>query len=201
VFCSFNQFIKINPGTFDIWCRLLSAIPGSVLWLLNQRDEGKTNLIREAERRGIASDRLIFATRKPLAEHLARLRLADLALDTFPCNSHTTASDALWAGVPLVTRIGETFAGRVAASLLTTHGFADLIVTTDEAYFELALSLARAPEKLQAIRERLETARLSSPLFDTTRFARDLERLYEEIWQQRDMARHERKPIVLTQGS
>jgi predicted O-linked N-acetylglucosamine transferase (SPINDLY family) len=201
VFCSFNQFIKINPGTFDIWCRLLSAIPGSVLWLLDQKadgEEARTNLRREAEKRGISSDRLIFAAFKPLTEHLARLQLADLALDTFPYNSHTTASDALWAGVPLVTRIGETFASRVAASLLTAHGFADLIVTTDEAYFELALSLASAPEKLKNIRERLEAARLGTPLFDTTRFARDLVRLYEEIWQQRDVARHERKPIVLT---
>ncbi|MDR0781106.1 MAG: tetratricopeptide repeat protein [Pseudomonadales bacterium] len=200
VFCSFNQFIKINPGTFDIWCRLLSAIPGSVLWLLDQKangEEAKADLRREAEKRGIAGDRLIFAAFRPLDEHLARLQLADLALDTFPYNSHTTASDALWAGVPLLTRMGETFASRVAASLLTTHGFADLVVTTDEAYFDLALSLACAPGKLKTLRERLGAARLSTPLFDTARFARDLERLYEEIWRQRDVPGHERKPIML----
>ncbi|MDR0781709.1 MAG: tetratricopeptide repeat protein [Pseudomonadales bacterium] len=203
VFCCFNQFIKINPSTFDLWCRLLAAIPGSVLWLLDPQidgEEAKANLKREAEQRGIASDRLIFAARKPQAAHLARLQLADLALDTFPCNSHTTASDALWAGVPLVTRIGDTFASRVAASLLTTHGCADLVVATDAAYFKLVLALARAPEKLQALRERLAAARLNTPLFDTTRFTRDLERLYENIWQQREVPRHERRPIVLRPG-
>jgi predicted O-linked N-acetylglucosamine transferase (SPINDLY family) len=197
VFCSFNQFIKINPGTFDIWCRLLTNIPGSVLWLLNEQEEGAAHLRQEAQRRGVSGERLVFARRQPLAEHLARLRLADLALDTFPCNSHTTASDALWAGLPLVTRIGDTFASRVAASLLTTHGFAELITATDEAYFELASSLARAPEKLTALRDRLAAARLRSPLFDTHRFTRDLERLYEAIWKQQSLPRAERAPIVL----
>jgi predicted O-linked N-acetylglucosamine transferase (SPINDLY family) len=128
---------------------------------------------------------------------LARLRLADLALDTFPYTSHTTASDALWAGVPLVTRIGATFASRVAASLLTTHGFPELIAPDDAAYFELALSLVNQPERLRQLRQKLDAVRLSSPLFDTVRFARDLERLYEALWQQQSTPRDQRQPIVL----
>ncbi|MDR2212814.1 MAG: tetratricopeptide repeat protein [Pseudomonadales bacterium] len=197
VFCAFNQFIQLNPGTFAIWCRVLSTIPDSVLWLLHDNDEGVANLRHEAQKHGIAKERLVFASRTPPARHLARLRLADIALDTFPHNAQTAASDALWAGVPLVTRKGDSFASRTAASLLTAHGVADLITTTDEAYLELILSLARAPEKLRAMRERLETARLNSPLFDAPRFTRNLERLYEEIWQRRDTPVHERKPLAL----
>jgi predicted O-linked N-acetylglucosamine transferase (SPINDLY family) len=198
VFCSFNQFIKFNPAIFYTWCRLLAAIPDSVLWLPDGNAEGVSNLKKEAEKCGISSNRLVFATRTPsLAEHMARLQLADLALDTFPYNSHTTAADALWAGVPLVTRMGEIFASRVAASLLTTHGFPELVTSTDEAYFELALTLASAPEKLKAIREKLAAVRFTSPLFDTVRFARDLERLYEKIWEQRDIPRHERMAVIL----
>jgi predicted O-linked N-acetylglucosamine transferase (SPINDLY family) len=199
VFCSFNQFLKINSQTFDVWCRLLAAIPGSVLWLLAEHEEGMVNLRREAEQRGIAADRLVFAPRKPRMEHLARLQLADLGLDTFPCNSHTTASDALRAGVPLATRIGQTFAGRVAASLLTAHGFPELIAPDDDqAYFDLVLSLASEPEKLRHLRQQLRAAVQSSPLFDPARFARDLERLYEAMWQQQGIPRAEQMPIVLT---
>jgi predicted O-linked N-acetylglucosamine transferase (SPINDLY family) len=199
VFCSFNQFIKINPSTFDAWCRLLAATPGSVLWLLGGHvpKTGEINLRRQAQQRGIASDRLIFAPIKPPAAHLARLRLADLALDTFPYNSHTTASDALWMGVPLITRIGQTFASRVAASLLTVHGFPELVASDDQAYFALALSLVSEPEKLCGIRQKLDAARFGSPLFDTTGFSRDLERLYETIWQQQRIPRHERTALIL----
>jgi predicted O-linked N-acetylglucosamine transferase (SPINDLY family) len=198
VFCCFNQHGKINPATFDIWCRLLAAVPGSVLWLLNQGTASQSNLVREARQRGVAGNRLVFARYRPPAEHLARLRLADLALDTFPCTSHTTASDALWAGVPLVTRIGQTFASRVAASLLTTHGLPELIAPDDQACFGLALSLARQPEKLRQLRQKLDAARLASPLFDTAGFARDLERLYEAMWQQQGIPRDQRPPIVLS---
>jgi predicted O-linked N-acetylglucosamine transferase (SPINDLY family) len=197
VFCSFNQFIKFHPATFDIWCRLLAATPGSVLWLLGRDEKAQSNLKREAQTRGIADERLIFARRESPAKHAARLRLADLALDTFPCNSHTTASDALWAGVPLVTRIGTTFASRVAASVLTAHGFPELIALDDEAYFDIAMSLIRQPEKLRRLRQRLDAARFASPLFDTGRFARDLERLYEAMWQQQSLPRDRRGPIVL----
>jgi protein O-GlcNAc transferase len=197
VFCSFNQFLKINPETFDVWCRLLAVTPGSVLWLIGECEEGIANLRREARKRGITDDRLVFAPRKPRAEHLARLQLADLSLDTFPCNSHTTASDALRAGVPLVTRIGGSFAGRVAASVLTTHGFPELIARSDQSYFELALSLAHDPARLSNIRLRLRDARQTSPLFDAKRFARDLERLYQLIWSQRDVPRNHRSPIAL----
>jgi predicted O-linked N-acetylglucosamine transferase (SPINDLY family) len=199
VFCSFNQFIKINPSTFDIWCRLLAATPGSVLWLLDghKPDTGQAHLRREARQRGIADERLVFAPVKAPPAHLARLRLADLALDTFPYNSHTTASDALWAGVPLVTRIGQTFASRVAASLLTAHGLPELIAQDDEAYFALALSLANEPDKLRGIRQKLDAARLASPLFDTVGFTRDLERLYEAIWRQQSVPRNERTALIL----
>ncbi len=198
VFCCFNQFLKINPEMLDIWGRLLAEIPGSVLWLLQEHEEGKANLEYEAEKRGVSRDRLIFSARTSLANHLKRLQLADLALDTFPCNSHTTASDALWAGVPLVTRIGQTFASRVAASLLTAHGFPELIAPDNETYFQLVLSLVREPDKLRHIRQKLHAARLNSPLFDTVRFTRDLERLYEAIWQQQSIPRSERLPIVLS---
>jgi len=197
VFCSFNQFHKINPATFDLWCRLLAALPGSVLWLLAEREEGMANLKREAAQRGIGENRLVFAPRKPRAEHLARLQLADLSLDTFPCNSHTTASDCLRAGVPLATRIGPAFAGRVAASLLTAHGLPELIAPDDETYFKLALSLASDAEALQRVRLKLRAAAQRSPLFDPVRFARDLERLYEAIWHRHQTAAHDRTPIVL----
>jgi predicted O-linked N-acetylglucosamine transferase (SPINDLY family) len=199
VFCSFNQFIKLNPATFDVWCRLLAATPGSVLWLLGGHGPGagQANLRREAQQRGIAGERLIFAPVKPPAAHLARLRLADLALDTFPYNSHTTASDALWMGVPLVTRIGQTFASRVAASLLITHGLPELVAPDDDSYLALALSLVKQPEQLRGIRRKLDAARFSSPLFDTIGFTRDLERLYEAIWQQQRIPRHERTALVL----
>ncbi|MDB5765810.1 MAG: hypothetical protein JWQ61_624 [Collimonas fungivorans] len=183
VFCSFNQVQKINPSTFGLWCRLLAAVPDSVLWLLDPgHPVARENLCNQAVHRGIAAQRLVFAPRLPLEQHLGRLQLADLALDTFPCNSHTTASDALWAGVPLITRSGELFASRVAASLLTAHGFPELIAGNDEEFLTLALALANDPARLETLRERLQQARLASPLFDTARFTRDLESLYAAIW-------------------
>ena len=183
VFCSFNQSVKITPVVFDLWCRLLKAVPGSVLWLLeDDRDVVQMNLRHEAALRGIAPERLVFAGNLPLAEHLARLRLADLMLDTFPYTSHTTASDALWVGLPLVTCIGETFASRVAASLLHAAKMPELITTTFDDYFRLALDLATHPDKLATIKDTLATHRLTCPLFDSARFTRDLERLYERMW-------------------
>lgn len=198
VFCCFNQPLKINPGDFDLWCRLLLATPGSILWLLDPRtDQARDNLRREAGQRGVQPQRILFAPRVLPQQHFARLQLADLALDTFPYNSHTTGSDALRAGVPLVTRIGEQFASRVAASLLTAHGFPELIATDPQGYYDLALSLAHDPQKLATLRRRMEQARPTSPLFDPSRFARDLERLYRAIWEQRETQAGERKPIIL----
>jgi protein O-GlcNAc transferase len=184
VFCSFNQSFKFNPESFDVWCRLLREVPGSVLWLLSAPAPVMDNLRREAQVRGVESSRLTFAPRAPLADHLGRLQLAGLALDTFPYNSHTTASDALWAGVPLVTLAGKTFASRVAASLLNAAGLPELATATWDDYFSLAKALALDAPRLHALRMRLLEYRLSCPLFDTERFARDLEGLYLRMWEQ-----------------
>ncbi|MBF0181683.1 MAG: tetratricopeptide repeat protein, partial [Magnetococcales bacterium] len=184
VFCSFNQSCKINEKSFSIWCRLLEAVPGSLLWLREAPAEAVANLRREAMERGIDPDRLCFAPRTATLEaHLSRLQLADLALDTFPYNSHATGCDALWSGVPMVTLQGEAFAGRVGASLLHAVGLPERIAPDPEGYLALAVELARHPERLRALRERLRVNRLSWPLFDTARFAKDLERLYQRIWQ------------------
>lgn len=183
VFCSFNQSYKFNPALFDRWCHLLASVPDSVLWLLRPSvPAAMHNLRREAERRGIAPQRLLFAEHRPLPAHLGRLQLADLALDTYPYGSHTTGSDALWAGVPLLTRIGDTFASRVGASLLSAVGLPELIATDWERYIALARRLAEHPAELAALRDKLARQRLTAPLFDTEAFCRDLERLYRRMW-------------------
>lgn len=182
VFCSFNQSYKLSPTLFDRWCRLLRGVPGSVLWLLRPAAAAVANLRAEAGKRGVEAERLIFAEHLPVSEHLGRLQLADLALDTFPYGSHTTGSDALWVGVPMVTMLGETFASRVGASLLHAAGLPELVAESWEAYEALAQGLAMDPPRLAALREQLGAQRLTAPLFDTLAFARDLERLYEAIW-------------------
>jgi protein O-GlcNAc transferase len=182
VFCSFNNNYKITPDIFDIWMRLLQAVPGSVLWLM-ETSHGISGMLRnEAEQRGVAPERLVFARRMEQAEHLARHRLADLFLDTFHYNAHTTASDALWAGLPVLTRIGNTFASRVAASLLRAANLPDLVTQSTEEYEALALALSRDPARLQALRQRLAATRDSCPLFDTPRFTRGLEAAYRAMW-------------------
>jgi predicted O-linked N-acetylglucosamine transferase (SPINDLY family) len=181
VFCSFNNNYKITPAEFYIWMRLLGRMPGSVLWLLQDNEWAAANLRREAAARGIDPARLIFAERAPNAEHLARQRCADLFLDTFKVNAHTTASDALWAGLPIVTKLGKSFVARVAGSLLHAAGLPELVTETDEAYEALALALATDPAKLAAIREKLSTNRLMTPLFDTERYTRDFEALLESM--------------------
>lgn len=143
ILCAFNNLYKITPHMFYVWCRLLHEVEDSVLWLTSSNAEANTNLRAEAVRLGIAGDRLIFAPRTDLAAHLARFRLADLFLDTFPCTAHTTASDALWCGVPVVTRIGETFASRVAASLLRAAGLPELIAKDAEHYYEIARAIIK----------------------------------------------------------
>ena len=178
VFCSFNNSYKITPPVFDAWMRLLGAVDGSVLWLLEGNAVAPGNLRREAAARGVAPERLVFARRRPLAEHLARHRLADLFLDTLPVNAHTTASDALWAGLPVVTALGATFAGRVAGSLLRAAGLPELVTDALPAYEALALALARDPARLGAIRTRLAATRTDCPLFATDRFRRHLEAAY-----------------------
>lgn len=182
VFCCFNNNYKIEPEVFDVWMRILQHVPGSVLWLLRASPESEANLRVEAQQRGIEPDRLVFAERRPKAEHLARHRLADLFLDTFYYNAHTTASDALWAGVPVLTCAGETFASRVGASLLRAVGLSELIADSRAAYEQMAITLATDHQALAALRARLQQDLGSKPLFDTERFARNLERAYQEMW-------------------
>ena len=181
VFCSFNQAYKILPEVFSAWMRLLKAAPDSVLWLLDS--PAAANLRREAQECRVDPARLVFAPPLPLERHLGRLAAADLFLDTFPYNAHTTASDALWMGVPLVTRMGETFPSRVAASLLEAVGLPELATSSLADYESLALRLARSPELLGALRERLVRARASAALFDTPRYVRNLEAAYEKMWE------------------
>jgi len=183
VLCSFNNSYKISPAIFDVWTRLLAATPGSVLWLLRTNELVEDNLRSEAARRGVDAARLIFAPVMPLAEHLARHRHADLFLDTVPCNAHTTASDALWAGLPVLTCNGNTFAGRVAGSLLRAIGLPELITESLDEYERAALDLARDPQRLTALRQRLEKNRGTSALFDLPRYTRNIEAAYARMWQ------------------
>jgi predicted O-linked N-acetylglucosamine transferase (SPINDLY family) len=183
VFCCFNTTYKITPSVFDLWMRILAQVPASVLWLLEDNPLSATNLRKEAARRGIASERLVFARPLPLAQHLARLKLADLYLDTFPYNAHTTASDALFVALPVLTRSGESFASRVAASLLRALSLpeadlSELIATTPAEYERLAIELALHPERLRHLRERLAHNGLTAPLFDTAAFTRHIEAAY-----------------------
>ncbi|MGM4915727.1 O-linked N-acetylglucosamine transferase family protein [Tardiphaga sp. 813_E8_N1_3] len=181
VFCCFNNAYKITPDVFDSWMRVLSAVDGSVLWLLEDSAAAVANLRREVELRGIDPARLVFAARMSPAEHLARHRCAGLFLDTLPYNAHTTASDALWAGLPLLTCRGETFAGRVAASLLQNLGVPELIAAKRDDYDRMAIALAENPERLSSIREKLSANRLKMPAFDTRRLARDIETAFRKM--------------------
>lgn len=181
VFCCFSSAYKISPAVFDIWMRILKRVEGSVLWLMEENPWMPNNLRKEASRRGVAPERLIFAKLLPLAEHLNRQRLADLFLDSFPYNAHTTTSDALWASVPVVTRMGETFASRVAASLLRAIDLPELITSTEDEYENLAVELACNSDRLQALRQKLQQNRLTTPLFDTPTYTRHLEAAYSAI--------------------
>jgi protein O-GlcNAc transferase len=184
VFCCFNQIYKITPAVFEVWMRLLREIPESVLWLRASQPETSSNLRREAERRGVSPDRLVFAPRQPLlSEHLARHRLADLFLDTVCYNAHTTASDALWAGLPVLTCAGSTFAGRVAASLLSAIGLPELIARNLDEYETIALRLARDAAALTNIKRKLASNRDSFPLFDTNRYTRNIEAAFIRMWE------------------
>lgn len=176
VFCCFNNSCKLNPPVFDIWMKLLKAVPGSVLWLMD--GPHADNLRREAQTRGVEAARLIFAPKLPPDQHLARHRLADLFLDTLPYNAHTTASDALWAGLPVVTCQGRAFQSRVAASLLTAIGMPELIAVDPAAYETMALQLATNPALLKATREKLARNRKTQPLYDSERFRKAIEATY-----------------------
>ncbi len=183
VLCCFNQSFKITPSIFDVWMRILGQLEDGVLWLLQTSDLAVANLRRQAAARGVDPNRLVFAPKVALADHLARHRLADLVLDTLPYNAHTTGSDALWAGVPIVTCMGSSFPARVAASLLHAVGLPELVTTSLGEYAALALELATDRGRLQAIRRKLEANRLTCPLFDTGRFSRHVEAAFTTMWE------------------
>jgi predicted O-linked N-acetylglucosamine transferase (SPINDLY family) len=183
VFCCFNNNYKINPHNFDSWMRILQQVEGSVLWLFAGSETFITNLTREAKLRGVDPEHLVFAKRLPAPEYLARYRVADLFLDTLPYNAGTTASDALWAGLPVLTLIGETFAGRMAASLLNAIKLPELITYSQDEYEAMAVRLAAHPDELMNIKQKLADNRLTTPLFDTPQFTRNIEAAYTQIYE------------------
>jgi predicted O-linked N-acetylglucosamine transferase (SPINDLY family) len=201
VFCCFNNLFKIAPEMFHLWMRLLQATDNSVLWLSAANATAQANLRREAERLGVSAARLIFASRVPdMADHLARYRQADLFLDTLPYNAHATTSDALWAGLPVLTCLGETFAGRVAASLLKAVGLGELITHSLEEYEGLARKLAEDRALLASLKERLADNRDTVPLFNTERVTRQIEAAYTTMWEryQRGTKTDRRGPILIS---
>ncbi len=184
VFCCFNNNYKIYPPVFDLWVKILKAVDHSVLWLLEDNVTASINLSKEAQSRGLDPSRLVFAKRMDMSSHLARQKVADLFLDTLPYNAHTTASDALWAGLPVLTCMGDTFAGRVAASLLFSIGLPELVTETLDEYESLAIELATNSEKLKSIQVKLKNNRLSTPLFNTPLFTKHIELGYKKIYEQ-----------------
>lgn len=190
IYCSFNSSYKITPEVFDSWMRILHATENSVLWLLEDDPVACANLLGEANSRGISSDRIIFADRLSSDRHLARLMLADLFLDTWPCNAHTTASDALWMGLPLVTLLGKSFCARVAASLLSAVDMTELISTSTSEYEAMAIDLAKNPQKLLTLQQKLKINAQSSSLFDGKYFARHLEKTFKEVAIQKTRLSH-----------
>ncbi|WP_259992022.1 hypothetical protein [Leisingera sp. M658] len=180
VFCSFNSPYKVSPEEFDIWMKLLKKVPGSVLWFYCNESEAQKNIVKEAKKRGVSADRIVFAGFADQSDHLARLPLADIFLDTFAVNAHTTASDALWAGVPVVTKIGKQFAARVAASLLHNVGMQELVASSPQKYQALALKLARDQKHLADVKARVKQGIAEGPLYDTQKFTRNFEALMEK---------------------
>ena len=196
VFCCFNNNYKITATIFDIWMRLLQGVAGSVLWLLRDNEVAERNLRNEAQARDVEPERLIFAPRVKAPAHLARHRVADLFLDTLQYNAHTTASDALWAGLPVLTCPGRTFAGRVAGSLLRASGLPELVTNSLGDYESLALKLASNPEQLHRLRNNLAANRATAPLFDTDRFRQHIEAAYENMWRIRGIGQAPRAFVV-----
>jgi hypothetical protein len=183
VYCCFNNNWKILPEIFDLWIKIIIHVEGSILWLFEDNPIAANNLKHEASLRGVSPDRIVFAKHMPHAEHLARYQFADLFLDTLPYNAHTTASDALWAGLPVLTRKGKTFAGRVAASLLGSLDLGELVTATSEEYVNLAIELAHNRGKLSRIKQKLEQNKASAPLFDTPLFTKHIESAYKAAYQ------------------
>ncbi len=197
VFASFNNTMKISPEVFDTWMRVLGAVEGSVLWLYARTEKAKANMLDRARRRGIAGDRLIFAGAVPFASYLGRMTCADLFLDTFPYAAGATCNDALWIGLPVLTRVGETYVSRMGGSLLTALGMPDLVTETLGDYEREAIALARDPERMRALRERLARARATSALFDMPAFAASLETAYARMARE---ARSGRAPAAFDVG-
>ena len=185
VFCAFNDPKKITRAYFEVWMSLLTAVPGSVLWILDAGVDAIANLRKAAAERGVDPGRLVVAPRAPIDRHMARHVHADLFLDTGPFNGHTTGADALFMGVPIVTSIGRAFHARVAASLLRAHGLPELVTTSLADYHALALALARDPTRLSALKARTRANRATQPLFDTARYVKNLEAAFERM-----VARH-----------
>ena len=181
VLCCFNQAYKISPHMLDLWARMLQRVPDAVLWMLAWNPQAQRNLLSHLTERGVAADRVVFGDKRNLEGHLARLRCADLFLDTWPCNAHTTASEALWAGVPVVTVPVATFASRVAASLLRACRLDELVCDSADAYVETVVALAQDRARLKALQRRLDDERMSLPLFDSDLYARDFEALLERM--------------------
>jgi len=182
VFCCFNKNYKILPRVFDIWMNLLKKVKGSVLWLLVENSKARENLKKEATKRNIDENRIIFAKIMPLNDHLARHRCADLFIDTFPYTAHTTCSDALWAGLPVVTRIGKSFASRVSASLLNAIDLPELITHSEEEFENLALDFANNKNKLNQVKVKLEKNKISNSLFNTKLYTKNIESSYKIIY-------------------
>jgi predicted O-linked N-acetylglucosamine transferase (SPINDLY family) len=183
VFCALHNSYKISPSEFNIWMRLLKHVDGSVLWLLESNRWMKSNLIKEAKIRGVDPDRLVFAKHTSHEEYLAQFRQADLQLDTFNITGGSTSNNALWAGLPVLTKLGKSYGPRITGSLLTAIGFPELMTTTEAEYEALALKLATNPKLLSKIRQRLDANRLSAPLFDTESFTKHLEEGYQKAYQ------------------
>jgi protein O-GlcNAc transferase len=186
VLCSFNGSFKLNPLLFDTWCRILRENPSTVLWVLADTPSAQENLKREAAARGVHSDRLVFAGRMSYEDYMSRMRLADLFLDTFPFNGGTTTSDALWMGVPVLTCTGESFASRMAGSLLTVLGLPELVTSDLPAYERRAIELIESPSRLAELRARLGESLVASPLYKAERFCRHLERAYRTMWERHE---------------
>ena len=183
VFCCFNNNYKITPQVFDVWMRLLERVENSVLWILSEDINISKNLKNETTKRGIDFNRIVFAERIKMNEHLARQKVADLFIDTFPYTGHTTASDALWVGLPVLTRIGKSFASRVSASLLNAIDLSELVTSSEKEYEDLAVEIAKNPTKLKEIKNKLKNNRSSKPLFNTQIFTRNIEKAYSLMYE------------------
>jgi predicted O-linked N-acetylglucosamine transferase (SPINDLY family) len=180
--CAFNHTYKIGPDAFDAWCTVMHQLPGAVLWLKETNPQLRDNVLREAANRGVAPERIVWARNVRYADHFSRLALADVFVDTWPYNAHTTAADALWAGVPVVTLYGNSFASRVAASVLNAAGIPELAFGSVDEYMQAIVALGLDPALLATYRNHLQTERMALALFDTPRYTRELQALLQRMW-------------------